>query len=1415
MRNVIVVMMAMILTTAFSALASIRTSSADDKQLIYYYQLDGAATNLGSASDEGLLTTKGTPVFENNAMFGEKSLRSTGAYVLADTENGLADFNTGWTLSFWFKSNGLANWRDVCGFDIGNVNYKFEKTGLNTLQMYNLAGMPQLVSNDKAIQYEPNEWMNITIVSLGQNRFSIYARGRKVQDYPVEGYSGSEIWKDGIPALTKIFMGTQGLDDGRGSTALTSDYALYNYAVNEEQIAWLAQQAPIDFSAESAKEIRYDVPEGEVKTVEVVVTGDVPIYKVGLGTLIISSVNEGYTGRIHINEGALDIEHNRDLQNVEFAAGTKLVVREVIADDGHIHVTGIIGEPEVEIYTANGTMISGEEVTIESSNGVLDAYFTPTVAGRACWIAYEMNGSLENTGYEGTSLSRDSDNGYGVAHFYGDNLSDDFACNESGRPYALYAGSHPYRKLSTDYPENWTCMISCTLPQLDEAALVMFGAHYFPNSDGGTGLLGLITGSVEENTVLLVSTPNAKTHYEVLAEMKVPNAFTSRHMYLFVKEGRTVNIYVDGEFSSTYTFAEGNDVSLGRGMQIASVNGGVASTGIRRFTPGELPDRMNDPRAYACIVDSMRFYDCALGGMAIETLKREFSSDALFYDVFFSPEAGAMFTDSLTVALTPGKSGLAIRYTTDGSTPTLSSELYSGPFTITKSTTIKAATVNCGVLGLVCEASYVKSDPILGEALNAPQLVWTTSPDYPWVSQTDNTYDGFAAQSCQDFIDGAGCYKKSWLKTTVTGPTELCFRYQLTHAHGKFVVYCDDQALYTDSVSSVGIGRTKAWNSIPVSIPSGTHEIKFAFEQGGAYFGGFNGVVLDTVGFNSFSPAPTISPATTDNQYTATTFKGSMMVTIEPPDGRSGTIFYTLDGSDPTKAGATIYEGPFEITKSVFVQAIFVEPGKEPMSPAKGYFLARNPVKPGEWVTDVEGAKTAAAKDGNLIVVLFTDVNGCHWSREAAQIVESEDFLQWAAANGVYLIVSDKGRYVEWADAYDYCKALIGEAPIGTPLFAFALPSTPDVGSAAFPNGRPHTIQDMIEAFAGLWGASSVPSAPTITPDAEFVDAFPITVSLTNPDSEGTIYYTLDGSFPTKTNGTKYTGAFQISSPETTVKATVWGDDNVSSPVSTHQYLTYAYCLGTKEIVWINDSTCPWSFDRNLQQFRSYYKSDEKYTSTLKAVVSGKGKLSFKLECRSSSYANIVTLKRDGRRIILFQSTSFYSRTYNCEYELSSLGTTTFELSYDVTSPGINSSSHGCLIYDIVWEPETSATTTTPVSVPHVWIAEQFPSAITTNYETLMNDDSDGDGYMNWEEYLCGTDPNSGGTGESDAVPSCMIEIVNGIPKVEHNIEIPQAAKDAGWQAILKGSTDLKTWTKVEEGRASDYKFFKVSVEMK
>ena len=795
----------------------------------------------------------------------------------------------------------------------------------------------------------------------------------------------------------------------------------------------------------------------------------------------------------------------------------------------------------------------------------------------------------------------------------------------------------------------------------------------------------------------------------------------------------------------------------------------------------------------------------------------------LSYDVFFSPEAEMFFDESVEVTLTPGKAGLDIRYTTDGIEPTLTSQHYSTPLKLTRTTTVKAAAVYDGRLGPIFTARYLKRD--LATALNAPQFEWTTSPDSPWVAQTDIAFDGFAAQSCPEFVGDVGCRKTSWLKATVVGPTEMGFRYQKRLYASEFRVSCDDQVVWSDSETESGIGAA-VWHQAMVSLPEGSHEIMFAFEQGNGYYRGvFNGVVLDTVCFDTWSASPAIEPATTDDQATARVFTGSMTVTLTPPAGRTGTLLYTLDGSDPTLGGALTYTGPITVDKSVFVQAVFVEPGREASAPVKGYYLERHPVRPGEWTTDVEGVKEAASQDGRLIAVLMAHRADCGWTKRLMPVAESPEFLAWAEANGVYLITADSSQLVDTKAATDYFWSLYPYTSVSYPTLAFADPSDPDellewgvarnskdstVGGVPFVD----TVESLVRGFLAVMGEKMVMSAPLVSPETELVDSFPLTVTLTNPNLTGTIYYTLDGSTPTPRNGTQYAGAVAIKVPGVTLKAAVWEKGGLSGPMAVKSYQTIADVLGTTGVTWADGSSVKWRKDQEPGVLCIGGLQDSTYASTLSATVSGKGRLVFTYQFNSWTWQNTFDFSINGNSQFRKCYDGNYSFSDTVTQDVETDGETTFTWTYTVADSTRDygagyASQAGVWLSDVQWIPERKVT---PNGVAYAWLDEKFPTVgarTPEQYAALENEDADGDGYLNWQEYLCGTDPHMAGAG-ADAVPRCTIEIVNGVPEVDHNIRIPDAAQIEGWRAVLKGSVDLRNWS---EANMSVHHFFKAVVE--
>ena len=88
------------------------------------------------------------------------------------------------------------------------------------------------------------------------------------------------------------------------------------------------------------------------------------------------------------------------------------------------------------------------------------------------------------------------------------------------------------------------------------------------------------------------------------------------------------------------------------------------------------------------------------GGTAIQNIKTwTFTSgttQATAATPTFTPASGTSFPSTLSVSITDATPSASIYYTTDGSTPTTGSQLYSGPFTISATTTVHAIATASG-----------------------------------------------------------------------------------------------------------------------------------------------------------------------------------------------------------------------------------------------------------------------------------------------------------------------------------------------------------------------------------------------------------------------------------------------------------------------------------------------------------------------------------------------------------------------------------------------------------------------------------------------------------------------------------------------------------------------------------------------
>ena len=147
-----------------------------------------------------------------------------------------------------------------------------------------------------------------------------------------------------------------------------------------------------------------------------------------------------------------------------------------------------------------------------------------------------------------------------------------------------------------------------------------------------------------------------------------------------------------------------------------------------------------------------------------------------------SPADGAVFAeDSCTVTLSCATEGAVIYYSPKGATPKISSGyLYTGPFTITDTATIKAIAVLEGVRSEYVTATITKRTLSLADALGTDSSVTvTTGGDAAWMPVADVTATGgLSARS-----GSIGDEDRTWLQVAVSGAGTLAFRCKTSCEH--------------------------------------------------------------------------------------------------------------------------------------------------------------------------------------------------------------------------------------------------------------------------------------------------------------------------------------------------------------------------------------------------------------------------------------------------------------------------------------------------------------------------------------------------------------------------------------------------------------------------------------------------------
>ena len=466
--------------------------------------------------------------------------------------------------------------------------------------------------------------------------------------------------------------------------------------------------------------------------------------------------------------------------------------------------------------------------------------------------------------------------------------------------------------------------------------------------------------------------------------------------------------------------------------------------------------------------------------------------------------ASGTYTESQTVTITCATDGATIYYTTDGSTPTISSTQYTASFVVLESTVITAkafkddgqsatatVSINIGTSGSGGGTQLLYETVNGYNSSSDSGTEFTTSSDYfdysGWTSITKvypgGTSNAYENGGCLKF--GSSNYAGSMTASNITlsGAGTLTFYLKK---------YGNDTGKLNISVTGADADVTQFtpssdWTKCTVNLTNGTGSVNITFATSA------NRAYLDEIKLEAGSSiaAPTFSPV-------AGIFNTAQSVTLACATN-GATIHYTVDGSTPTASSAT-YSSAIAVNQTMTIAAIAVKDEKSSAVASATYIL--KPLTP-------TFSLTAGNYNATQSVTLSCTTEGAtiHYTTDGSTPTSSSPTYSTAIPVSATTTIKAIAVKTGWADS--------------------------DVATAAYTITLPQV------------------ATPTFSPAAgNITEATNVTISCTTEGA--TIHYTTDGTTPTSASAT-YTVAIPVSET-TTIKAIAVKSGMTDSEIATATY---------------------------------------------------------------------------------------------------------------------------------------------------------------------------------------------------------------------------------------------------------------------
>ena len=475
----------------------------------------------------------------------------------------------------------------------------------------------------------------------------------------------------------------------------------------------------------------------------------------------------------------------------------------------------------------------------------------------------------------------------------------------------------------------------------------------------------------------------------------------------------------------------------------------------------------------------------------------------------FSPAAGTFFGEQ-EITLATSTAGASIYYTTDGTTPSSSNgTLYDDPFSIDETTTIKAIAVKAGATDSeVAEATYTAGTPVSSYDIDFEMNNLAAYVNWDFVNivcaSTAITAHGDTYYGNTDGKTSSSITTKAKYANPGTLTFYISKESGNTTASSWKAQVSEDGEAWTDVETFDAKGMDKGeWNECTADLSSYSNVyVRISYGSSTAIR------AIDDIELAAASAVA--KPVISGTESFLTSTEVSIACTTD-----GATVYYTTDDTDPkTSESKQTYSAAFTLTNTATVRAIATKDAAWSSEATSKTFTKITPI-------NVAAALSATSGDAVYVQGTITSITEVNIGYKNATYVIS-DVTAGVPANEMIIY---RGKYVDGAD--------------------FDSEDQIHVGDVVVVSGTIGVYQEKNQLAQGNQIESITPAAvvaPVFSPDGGgFMGETDVTITCATDGA--TIYYTLNGTNPTKSS-MLYEGAIHLDATTTITAIAYVGEES-------------------------------------------------------------------------------------------------------------------------------------------------------------------------------------------------------------------------------------------------------------------------------